>query len=137
MHTSSWSAMQKKAAVILLCLSFAFVPLRDLRANAGFNEDVPRIASVLADAGVRGRIAADVDYDRSLHTAYFLSGGKEGVTFLGIPRPDMDGNQVHADLLRHRCDYFLCWGGGTCPPARDLRSLEVAGLEGLRIYRVR
>jgi len=137
MHTSSWSAMQKKAAVILLCLSFAFVPLRDLRANAGFNDDVRRMASVLADAGVRGRIAADGAYDRSLYAAYFLAGGREGVTFLGIPRRGTDASQVSADLLRHRCDYYLCWGGESCPAARDLRAAEVARLEGLRVYRVR
>ena len=137
MRVPSWSGEQKRAAVILLCLSFAFVPLRDLRANAGFNDDVRRMASVLADAGVRGRIAADGAYDRSLYAAYFLAGGREGVTFLGIPRRGTDASQVSADLLRHRCDYYLCWGGESCPAARDLRAAEVARLEGLRVYRVR
>jgi hypothetical protein len=132
---SKWdlgSRRGKTAAVALLCLSFTFMPLRDLRATVSMNRDIHDQSVALAQAGVGGRIASNSQFDRTLLVSYFLSTGRD-VSYFGASPPGVSDAELARDLEEHRIDYYLCWKSAPCPaPGRRL-----AGFEEIDVFRVR
>jgi hypothetical protein len=137
LRVDAWDQRQKTAAIVVLCLSFTVVPLRDLRANMHLNDEVHAMASVLVDKGMGGRIASNGSYDRSLFLAYFIAGTERGATYLGSSPPDASGAELKDGLRRYGIDSYLCWAEHPCnlPPGYPV--LQPGGTETLRVYRIR
>jgi hypothetical protein len=123
---------RKTAAVALLCLSFAFMPLRDLRATVSMNRDIHDQSVALAQAGVGGRIASNSEFDRTLLVSYFLSTGRD-VSYFGAALPGVSDAELARDLEKHRIDYYLCWKSAPCAAPGTLLS----GFEEIDVFRVK
>ncbi len=128
---------KKTISLLVLCLSFILVPMRDLRANVHSNREVHELASVLAVQGVQGRLASNGLYDRSLFLAHFVAEGRGGTTFLGVTPPGASVNELDAALQRHRIDYYLCWDGYPCRLNPGYPAIVSVGPGGLRACRTR
>lgn len=133
----AWDQRRKTATILVLCLSFTLVPLRDLRANVHRNDDIHDLAKVLVEKGIGGRIAANGSYDRSLFLTHFIAGGHRGATYLGNSPQEALGSALDDDFRRYGIDYYLCWADHPCNLLPGYRVIQPDGVETLRVYRIR
>lgn len=137
LRVDAWDQRKRTAAILVLCLSFILVPLRDLRANMHLNDEVHALASVLAEQDIGGRIASNGSYDRSLFLTYFIAGDQRNATYLGSSPPDVSGTELDDDLRRYGIDFYLCWAEHPCNLSPGYPVIQPDGTETLRVYRVR
>jgi len=129
---------RKRIAVLLiLCLSFTIVPFRDLRANRHRNSDLHDLATILVEKDIRGRIASNGSYDRSLLLTHFIAGGRQGATYLGCSPPQAPVSALDGDLRCNGVDYYLCWAEHPCNLRPVYPLIRLDGVETLRVYRIR
>jgi len=136
-RVDAWDQRKRTAAILVLCLSFTLVPLRDLRANVHLNGQVNDLASVLAEKGIGGRIASNGSYDRSLFLTYFIAGKQRDATYLGSSPPDVSGSELDDGLRRYGIDFYLCWAEHPCNLDPGYPVIQPDGTETIRVYRVR
>jgi hypothetical protein len=125
------------AALLVLCLSFTIMPLRELRANVHRNDDVHALAKVLVEKGIGGRIASNGSYDRSLFLTHLIAGEQRGATYLGSSPPEALGRKLDDDFRRHGIDYYLCWADHPCNVLPGYRVIQPGSIETLLVYRIR
>lgn len=136
-RVDAWDQRKKTAAILVLCLSFVFVPLRDLRANVHFNREIYELATFFAAQGVQGRIASNGSYDLSLFLTHFLAGERKGAAFLGVSLPGASAGELEGALRRHAIDYYLCWAQHSCDLRPGFPAIVPGELSVVRVYRVR
>jgi hypothetical protein len=136
-RVDAWDQRKRTAALLVLCLSFTLVPLRDLRANMRLNDEVHDLASVLVEKGTGGRIASNGSYDRSLFLTYFIAGDQRNATYLGSSPPDTSAIELDDGLRRYGIDSYLCWAEHPCNLPPGYSALQPGGTETIRVYRIR
>lgn len=128
---------KKTISLLVLCLSFTLVPIRDLGANAHVNREVRELASVLAAQGVQGRLASNGSYDRSLFLSYFVAEERRGTTFLGVSPAGASAGELDEALRRHAIDYYLCWAEHPCHWLPGHSPAVPCTSGALRVHRIR
>lgn len=123
---------RKQVALVFLCLSFMFMPVRDLYANRSVGRDLYRVSQLLGEMGVGGRIASNGRLDESLFASYHL-----GAKFYGMARAGIGDGELLEELKRYRISYYFCWQE---KPKHWLLSrypeISLGRLPGLRVYKV-
>jgi hypothetical protein len=123
---------RKQAAILCLCLSFMFMPIRDLYANAHVGRDIYRLSNVLGGMGVGGRIASNGCLDDSLFVSYHLR-----AKYYGIARPGIGDSELQREVARYGINYYLCWADKPCHESLShYPEISDGRISQLRIYKV-
>ncbi len=91
-------------------------------------------AMALGAAGVRGRIASNGGWSRTMYTAFFTGG-----RFYGLAKPGLSGEELVGELRKFSIDYFFYWEkpGENMPDALKVFEEVVPGsVAGLRVFRM-
>lgn len=125
--------VRKAVAICCLCLSFMFMPLRDLRANASLGQDIHQFSMKLKKLGVSGRIASNGHLDDSIFASYYLR-----TKYFGIAKPGIADTELMTEFARHGINYYFCWKDQPCHGLLSIYPEISKGIfRHLRIYKVR
>jgi hypothetical protein len=123
---------RKTVAICCLCLSFMFMPLRDLRANVTLGNDIYRFSMSLKELGVTGRIASNGHLDDSLFASYHLHS-----KYYGIAKPGIGDSELQEELTKYNINYYFCWQDKPCHKILSTYPEISAGkLSNLQIYKI-
>jgi len=127
---------RKIAAIVILSLSFALTPVRDLRACLFMNQEVYDLSVALKEMGVGGHVGSNGNHDQSLFATYFISTNREA-KYLGVSPPGVTKNQLAIDFKNYGIDYYLCWKDHPCHLDSGYPEIAGPGLKPLSVYRVK
>ncbi|MHB8092085.1 MAG: hypothetical protein ACYDH8_10890 [Syntrophales bacterium] len=123
---------QKKVAILFLCLSMMFMPLRDLRATSTMGKDFYIFSKALKKMGVSGRIVSNGHFDDLIFATYHLR-----AKYYGIAKPGIDDPELLKELNKYHINYYFCWQDRPCSKLLSTYSdISEGKFNNLRIFKI-
>ena len=118
--------------MVVLCLSFLNVPVRDLYANRDSGKDIYNLSQVLQEIGVHGNIGSNSRYDPTLFVAFHTHS-----KFYGVSKTSSSDTELISDLEKFKISYYFCWDNHVCPSfLSTYPEITNSKFKSLKIYKL-
>lgn len=125
-------SMNQSILMLVLCLSFLNVPVRDLYANRNAGRAIYDLSIALRENKVHGNIGSNSRYDSTLFVAFFTHS-----KFYGVSNTSSSDTELLSDLEKFKISYYFCWDNQSCPSfLSKYPEITNSRFKNLKIYKL-
>ncbi len=118
-----------RMAMAFFSLFFLVMPLRNIEFNSANLNRTYDTAMVLKELQVRGNLASDDQWSKSMYMAYYLGG-----RYYGLSRGYRNVDEVLNGLLRYNIDYYFVWNNAEPGFLAGYKEVTGGKIPGMRVY---